>query len=266
MENQLTEAAVRQFLGVTRWISEIRCFDVVESTNLYLKELARSGGKSGTVVIANAQSGGRGRMGRQFQSPRGKGIYISFLLRPDLNAEQLKPFTALAGLATCRSIDRICGLHPDLKWPNDLLLEGKKICGMLTELVTVPGEPAAVILGIGINVSQTAADFSPDVAAIASSLEQIGGQPVSRPRLAAALVEEVDAVYGSLLSGKWEECLEEYRARCVHIGRQVRLMPMGGEGEIVTVLDVDEQFGLVVRDAAGQTRVVCSGEISVRPC
>lgn len=266
MGDRLTESNVRQSLHHTNHLGEpLLCFEEIDSTNLYLKKLAFAGGKDGTVVIANAQTGGRGRMGRRFQSPGGKGVYLSVLLKSGLNGEQCIPFTAMAGLAVCRSVERVCGLRPGLKWPNDLLLEGKKICGILTEMVMLPGEPPAVVVGIGVNVSQTAEDFTPDVAAIAASLQQISGREVSRPQLAAALIEELDVVYDALLRGSWPDCVTDYRARCVHIGKPVRLLPMGGEAETVSVLDVDDRFGLVVRDAAGQIRVLRSGEISVRP-
>lgn len=267
MEDWLTESSVGRYLDTTKRIGKtICCFDEIDSTNLYLKDLARTGGEDGMVVISNAQSSGRGRMGRQFQSPSGKGIYLSVLLQGGLSGEQMMPFTALAGLAVCRSIEKICGLRPVLKWPNDLLLENKKICGILAELVTIPHEKPAVVLGIGINVLQTAADFSPEVAEIAASLQQIGGREVCRPQLAAALIEELDVVYDALLSGNWTACVTDYRVRCAHIGKPVRLLPIGGDPEEVTVLDVDDCFGLVVQDVAGEIRILRTGEISVRPC
>lgn len=266
MEDWLTVSSIGQYLRPTHRIGKtMRCFDEIDSTNRYLKDIARTDGTDGMVVLSNAQSGGRGRMGRQFQSPKGKGIYFSVLLQGGLTGEQMMPFTAMAGLAVCRSIERVCGLRPVLKWPNDLLLKEKKICGILAELVTSPQREPAVVLGIGINVSQTAEDFTPEVAEIAASLQQIAGREVSRPQLAAALIEELDQAYDALLSDDWEGCVEDYRSRCAHIGKPVRLLPMGGVPEVVTVLDVDKHFGLVVQDVAGEIRVLRTGEISVRP-
>ncbi len=264
----LTAAEIRSFLGETAIIGrELRCLDELDSTNNRAKILAQSGAPDGTAVTADSQTAGRGRMDRSFQSPKGRGIYLSVLLRPALPPERLLPVTALAGVAVCGAVERVCGVRPGLKWPNDPVLNGKKLCGILTEmsLEAETGRLQSLVLGIGINVGQRAEDFSPEVREIATSLLQALGKPVSRPRLTAALLEELDRIYAALLAGDLSAYLAAYRRDCVNLGKTVQLIPFGGgERETAQAVDIDEEFSLVVRDAAGKERAVRSGEVSVR--
>lgn len=262
----LSEAEIRSFLKPTRRVGRtLYCFEEIDSTNNYLKTLSRRGGDDGAVAVANAQTAGRGRMERVFQSPKGKGIYLSVLLRSQLCPLRLLPVTAMTGVAVCAAVERICGVRPGLKWPNDPVLNGRKLCGILTEMAleAEAGRVQSMIVGIGINVSQEAADFSPEVAEMATSLAQELGRPVSRPALAAALIEELDKVYTALEAGNLSAYLEAFRRDCVNLGKQARITSPAG-AEIVTALGVDDQFGLLIRDADGAERVIRSGEVSVR--
>lgn len=262
----VTEPEIRHFLGETDRVGRtLVCLEEVDSTNLRARQLAAEGAADGTVVVADRQTAGRGRLGRSFQSPGGRGIYLTALLRPALPPERLSPVTAMAGVAACRAVERICGASPGLKWPNDPVLEGKKLCGILTEL-SLEGETGRVqdlVLGIGINVSQRPEDFTPEVREIATSLAQALGRPVSRPALAAEVIRELDRLYAALTAGEIAPYLEEYRRRCVNLGRTVRLLGPDG-GETAEALDIDGDFGLVVRTADGGIRTVRSGEVSVR--
>lgn len=262
----LTEAEIRSFLGPTRLVGrELRCFEELDSTNNYLKSW--TDGPDGAAVTAESQTAGRGRMDRSFQSPRGQGIYLSVLLRPPLTPDRLPPVTALAGVAVCAAVERVCGARPGLKWPNDPVLCGKKLCGILTELSleAETGRVQSLVLGIGVNVGQGEEDFSPEVREVATSLRQALGRSVSRPQLAAALLEELDRAYAALLAGDLSAYLAAYRSRCVNLGKTVRLLPFdGGEPETAQAVDIDEEFGLVVRGADGKERTVRSGEVSVR--
>lgn len=242
---------------------EIRRFACIDSTNTYLKKEALSGALDGTVAIADVQTAGRGRMDRRFQSPAGKGVYLSVLLRPGLPPEQLLPVTALAGVAVCDAVERVCGVRPGLKWPNDPVLGNRKLCGILTELVTDPAGDCAVVLGIGINVLQTAADFSPDVAEMATSLAMETGRAVDRDVLTEALLEELNRAYRALKSGDLEAYCAAYRGDCVNLGRQVQLLSDHG-AETVTAVNVDSVFGLVIVREDGRRETIRSGEVSVR--
>ncbi len=262
----LTEPEIRSFLGETAVIGrELRCFEELDSTNNYLKTQADA--PDGTAVTADCQTAGRGRMDRSFQSPKGQGIYLSVLLRPSLPPDRLPPVTALAGVSVCAAVERVCGVRPGLKWPNDPVLNGKKLCGILTEmsLEAETGRVQSLVLGIGVNVGQGPEDFSPEVREVATSLRQALGKPVSRPQLTAALLEELDRAYAALLTGDLSEYLTAYRRDCVNLGKTVQLIPFGGgERETAQAVDIDEEFSLVVRRADGSERTVRSGEVSVR--
>ncbi len=262
----LTEPEIRNFLGKTAVVGgALRCFDEIDSTNTYAKQIALSGAPDGTVVVANCQTAGRGRMDRSFQSPKNKGIYLTALLRPDLPPERLAPVTALAGVAVCRAVERICGIRPGLKWPNDPVLGNRKLCGILTELAleAETGRVQSLVLGIGVNVLQTQADFPPEVAEMATSLAMELGRPVSRPALAAALIEELDRLYAALEAGDLSGYLAAYRRDCVNLGKTVQIIGPAGR-KTVDAVGIDGEFGLVVRHPDGAEETVRSGEVSVR--
>ncbi|MCI6109909.1 MAG: biotin--[acetyl-CoA-carboxylase] ligase, partial [Oscillibacter sp.] len=194
----LSEQTVRSFLGGVQVVGgRIDCFDTIDSTNAYLKRIALDGAPDGTVAVAAEQTSGRGRRGRTFQSAAGKGVYLSVLLRPELTPAQLMPLTGFVAVAMSRAVDRVGGTNVQIKWTNDLVLNGRKLCGILTEL-SVEGETGAlqyVVPGIGINVSQCEEDFDGDVAQIATSILRETGRRISRAELAAAMIEELDALY-----------------------------------------------------------------------
>lgn len=236
-------------------------FDSIDSTNTYLKQTPDLA--HGTVAVADRQSGGRGRRGREFESAGGKGIYLSILWRPRGAVESLLSLTALGAVAACNAVEQVCGVRPGIKWTNDLVLQGKKICGILTEMTTGSnGSIDRIVMGIGLNVCQTAEDFSPQVAELASSLALLLGSPVSRTRLAAALIRELDRLFDNL-DGCDEAYLSAYRRDCITLGQPVRLLWKEGQQEALA-LDVDEQFGLLVQYADGTQEVIRSGEVSVR--
>lgn len=262
----LTEQTVRAALGTAGTVgARIDCFDSIDSTNAYLKRAALDGAPDGTVAVAAEQTNGRGRRGRSFESAAGRGVYLSVLLRPALAPRQLLPLTGLAAVAMCRAVESVCAAQVQIKWTNDLVLNGKKLCGILTEL-SVEGESGALqyaVVGIGVNVSQRREDFGDEVAEIATSLLRETGENVSRAALAAAMIRELDALYAALRSGDTGGYLEEYRRRCVTIGREVRLLWQDTK-ERVFALDVDEEFGLVVRRESGAVETIRTGEVSVR--
>lgn len=262
LSDRLGRREVGAFLGRER--DNIYVYDAVDSTNTQCKRLAMDGAADGTVVLAEEQTAGRGRKGRSFQSPRGLGLYLSVLWRPSCEPAKLLPLTALAAVAVSRAVERVTGEQAAIKWPNDLLLHDRKIAGILTEMALEgeSGQIDYVVLGIGVNVHHTPADFTEEVASMASSLDAVLGTFVSRPRLAAALMEELDLLRREIL---WqpERYREAYRQRCVTVGRTVQLL-RGEERHVATAIDVDDRFGLVVRREDGRLETVRSGEVSVR--
>ena len=263
----LTEPEIRAFLHETSCVGkQLYCFDEIDSTNTYAKKIALTGAPDGTVVVANQQSAGRGRMSRSFQSPRDKGIYLTALLRPSLPTEQLLPITALAGVAICEAVEEVCGIRPRLKWPNDPVVNGKKLSGILTEM-SLEGESGQLqylVLGIGLNVLHGSEDFSPEVREMATSLAMELGHPVSRPHLAAAEIEALDRLYTALKSGDVTKYLAAYRRDCVNLGKTVQLIRPDGSRETVKAVDIDDTFSLIVEKENGERRTVRSGEVSVR--
>ena len=241
----------------------IDCFDSIDSTNAYLKRIASDGAPDGTVAVAAAQTAGRGRRGRTFQSAAGKGVYLSALLRPQLVAEQLMPLTGLCAVAMCDAVERVCGVRPQIKWTNDLVLNGKKLCGILTELGMENGALSYVIVGVGINVSQQKEDFIGEVKDLATSLERELHREVSKSELAAAMIAALDTLYDDLRRGNTVDYVERYRRDCVTLGKEVQLLWQDVH-EKVFALDVDEQFGLVVRRENGTIDTIRTGEVSVR--
>lgn len=242
---------------------EVVCLDSVDSTNNECKRRAIQGAPTGLAVTAEVQTGGKGRRGRSFQSLAGKGLYLSVLLRPQVSLERVSQLTAWTAIAVCRAVESLCSVEPSIKWPNDVLVEGRKLCGILTEL-GVEGETGAlsyVVVGMGTNLSQTAADFGPELADKAVSLAMLG-YAVRREDLARALLNELDAMNAAFPERR-EEYLAEYRRRCVTLGRELRLVRPQGE-RAATALDIDDDFSLLVRLPDGTEERVASGEVSVR--
>ncbi len=240
------------------------CLDTVGSTNDYAKALAVAGGEDGTAVAADGQTGGRGRQGRSFASPKGKGIYLSMLYRPALAPAEAVSLTACAAVAVCAGIEAATGAKPGIKWTNDIVLDGRKLCGILTEMA-VEGETGAlqyVVTGVGVNVNHEAEDFPPDVRDMAVSLRQALGRPVPRGPLCAALINALDETLARRLAGD-RGLHEEYRRRCLTLGKPVRIL-RGDRAEEAFAEDLDDDLALIVRYPDGRRETVSSGEVSVR--
>ena len=264
--DRLTETEIRSHLGQTKLVGrKLVCFERIDSTNAYLKRAASEGVVDGTVVVADCQTGGRGRLGRSFDSPAGKGVYLSVLMRPPVEPTRLLPLTGFGAVAMCNAVERVAGARPRIKWANDLVLGGRKLCGILTEL-SMEGESGAlqyVIMGIGVNVAQTREDFAGPLENIATSLAIETGQSVSRASLAAAMIEEMDALYAALLRHKLGPYLDAYRRDCLTIGREVQLL-WEDVHEKVLATGVDSDLGLEVVRQNGTKETIRTGEVSVR--
>ena len=262
---ELSVDKIRGFLPDNHpWANTIAYFDTIDSTNTHAKALAAAGAPHGTVLIANHQTGGRGRMGRSFHSPVGSGIYLSVILRPDHLPGELMHLTCAAGAAMCEAVESATGLCPGIKWINDLVWEGKKLGGILAELSLDPtsGKCAYAVVGIGINCSQNAGDFPPEIAQIATSLKQITGETIDRSRLAAAMIKELHSMSENLVYGK-ESIMDFYRSHCVTIGKAVSVHRFD-EVRHGTAMDMDADGGLIVRFSDGSIQTVSAGEVSVR--
>lgn len=243
------------------WQDQILCLDEVESTNTLAKEMAKNGAKHGTVVIADSQTGGRGRMGRSFQSPAGQGIYMSVILRYPVKPEALMHLTCATAVYLCDALTEFAMIQPQIKWTNDIIHQKKKLAGILTELV-ITGQETCAIVGIGLNVCQNSSDFLPEIRSIATSLRLILDAKVAREAVFAKILQNIHRMDQALLTEQ-SAIMSRYRERCATLGQEVSIL----HGDTVRhglALSVTDEGALVVRFADGSEEAVNSGEVSIR--
>lgn len=233
--------------------------DCVGSTSTALKELAGSGAAHGTVLIARRQTGGRGRLGRSFESPAG-GLYMSVLLRTALPPERTVTVTPLAAIAVCRAVETLCGLTPEIKWPNDVQLSGKKLCGILTEM-SAENAGARLVLGIGVNLNTRLEDFSPALRETACSIFSSTGRCTDIAAFAGQLIRELDSLFPA-----WEKdsraFLPEYRRRCSTVGQDI-LMLQNRLSRPARAVGINDDMSLQVITDSGEMSLRF-GEVTVR--
>ncbi len=241
------------------WGESVHYLECTDSTSNYAKLLAKNGAPEGTAVIARQQTGGRGRMGRSFYSPEG-GLYLTVLLRPNCKARDLMHLTCGAGVAARDAVFSVTGIHPGLKWINDLVIGTKKAGGILAEMSLKPdGAVDYALIGIGINCKDT---VPPALSEIATSLDRETGREISPAALAAALLYALFKLSETVFSEK-EAILDTYRASCVTLNREILLL-RGEEKRPAFACAVTDDGGLLVEYPDGTQEVIASGEASVR--
>lgn len=240
----------------------IRVFKETASTNDTIEKLAREGALEGAVVFAESQTRGRGRLGRQWLSPAGKGLWFSLLLRPDLRPREATRLTVVAATAIRRAIVNVTGLKPGIKWPNDLMLNGRKVAGILTEISAETDQVKYVILGVGVDVNQTASDFPKSLSKVARSLQMAGGQPVDRAALAAEVLRQLDRDYARACQGEFQDVAEEWESACVTLGKTIciRIGTRLVEGRAEAL---DGDGALLVRTEHGHLECVTGGDLTL---
>jgi len=242
----------------------VHAFDEVDSTNAVAFRLAVEGAEHGELVVAERQSQGRGRRGRSWSSPGGLNLYASFILRPELLPQRAPELTLVAALAVAESL-RAAGAPADIKWPNDLLVEGRKISGILTELSADPDRVQFVVLGVGVNLNARLADFPPDVQEVATSLLEVTGRPVARAAFTAGLCRRLEDWLDVHASEGFRPVRERWRALSSTLGQEVLVKAERREIRGVAV-DVDEDGALRVRTEEGTEERVLAGDVEqVRP-
>lgn len=237
-------------------------FSEIDSTNRYLKGQAAEGAPAGTVVIANRQSKGRGRLGRSFFSPEEKGIYMSILLRPELLPEQAVHITSMAAVAVARAIEQVSGVPAQIKWVNDIFVNQKKVCGILTEAGFNPESRTLdyAVLGIGVNVGTM--EFPEELKEIATSVSNECGYEVAKEELIEAILKELDEWYPSLADAGF---LSESRERSILLGKEIRVVDALAEGGSYPARAVDlDENGCLIIERNGVTQILNSGEVSIR--
>lgn len=261
-ETMYNKRELEQGLKTKTMGQTIYFYEETDTTNNRARELALEGAPEGTLVVAEKQTAGRGRRGKVWESPLGTGIWMSLVLRPQIAPAEASVLTLLCGLATAEAIEAETGLSADIKWPNDILINGKKAVGILTEMDCEMSEVHFVIPGIGINVNT--ASFPPEIAEIATSLYLECGKTVSRRRLVHKVLERLEEHYETFLrTGSFAAMLEDYRKHCITLGKEVHVL--GREPFFAEALDITPEGELLVRRADnGKEEVVFSGEVSIR--
>ena len=261
--DRLIEAEITKDLGTALVGKKIICYDAVDSTNLVLKQLAHEGAEDGTVVVADSQGTGRGRMERHFFSPPGKGIWVSILLRPTFLPQDAPKCTLMAAVAVARAMERF-GLRAAIKWPNDIIHEGRKLVGILTEMSAEMDRVDYVVIGIGINVNIAREDFPEELRDTATSLMQMKGTPLPRVAFLQELLRAVDVLYQEVQREGFAPVLAAWRKYAVTLGQTVRVIGPAGEEFEGVAADIDADGGLFVDTKMGRRRVL-AGDVSIRP-
>lgn len=241
---------------------KISCYDRVSSTNTVLRALAENGAEEKNVCIANHQTDGRGRHGHKFYSPPDSGIYMSILLRPDFGVENAAFLTAAAAVAAVRAIRKTTGQPALIKWVNDILCDGKKICGILTEAVSdfESGTLQYAVVGLGINVTRPKGGFPSELQDIASAL--YSDEAVLNDTRCAIAAEVLNAFFDIYSKKDTKQLMAEYKSYSAVIGKKIRIIS-GGKEIAATAVDIDDRARLIARDENGKQYTLSSGEITV---
>lgn len=264
----LSKSDVLSAAGIEKHLASpglrLRCFDEIGSTNTALKELANRGEAAGLALIAGRQSAGRGRMGRSFYSPEDTGVYLSLLLRPRLPAAEAVQITACAAVAVAETLEELSCRPARIKWVNDVYMDGKKVCGILTEasLDCESGQLSYAVVGVGVNALYPAGGFPAELRDIAGAVFTERELPELRCRIAAGILNRLWKFCGG---AELLDCFEAYRDRSLVLGREVELLVPGKEPEPALALDLERDYALRVRLTDGTERSVRFGEVRVRP-
>ncbi|MCQ4021780.1 biotin--[acetyl-CoA-carboxylase] ligase [Ruminococcus sp. zg-924] len=235
--------------------------DSVDSTNEEIKRRAKQGAKQGLTVVSDEQFSGKGRLGRVWKSPKGTSVYESILLRPELAPSQVPCITLAAGLAMCRTINSIADFNAKIKWPNDIIIGRKKLCGILTEMAIEDNTVSFAVVGMGININNRS--FPEEISKKATSLYLEKEREFSRSDIIIRLAQSFEDIYNEFIMGGFESIKDEYISLCATIGRSVSAKR--NDGEISgTAVDIAPDGGLIVETQNGEKKYISTGEVAVQ--
>ncbi|TYQ16838.1 UNVERIFIED_CONTAM: BirA family biotin operon repressor/biotin-[acetyl-CoA-carboxylase] ligase [Acetivibrio alkalicellulosi] len=244
-------------------------FNVIDSTNNYAKKIGQDC-QEGTVIVADSQTCGRGRMGRHWSSNNEKGICMSVIVKPNINMEYLQIITLGASIAVVEAIRELTGINTGIKWPNDIILEGKKVCGILTEVSMEIDRVNFVVIGIGLNVSHKKTDFPKELRNKATSLQIYTGQNrqfsdiiIRRNEVIKKIIFKLEEVYDKVIKGLLDEIVQMWKKYSVTLGKQVCVVIKGETIEGIAE-DIDSSGKLIIKCSDGSRKEVLSGEVSIR--
>lgn len=251
-------------LNLKKWDkNNVYTYDQVDSTNTIAKKLANEGKEEGTFVIAEEQLKGKGRMGREWVSPHGKGIWVSFILRPEILPVHASEITFVIAVGIMEGIKKYTGHDVKIKWPNDILINGKKIVGILTEISAEMERINYIVAGVGINANQNVDDFPEEIKIKATSLKIATGKNINRNELLRKIIEEMENIYFLYKKKGFERILEIWEQNNITLGRRVKAITF--DGEIVGYAEkIDKEGYLIIRDDSGKENKILAGDVSLR--
>ena len=254
---------ISSLLGTVKVVGrDLQVFKETTSTNDVVEKLARDGAREGVVVFAESQTRGRGRLGRKWTSPAGKGLWFSVLLRPDLRPQAATQLTVAGAAALVRAIRKQTGLRPEIKWPNDILIDGRKVAGILTELSAELDQVKHVVLGVGLDVNLASTDFPADLRKLATSIKIETGKAHRRAELAAAILAELDRNYERVCRQQFDELAGEWESQCSTLGHRVRIRVgdriIEGRAEAL-----NPEGALMLRTEHGHLETILSGDVTL---
>lgn len=259
----LDSSEINALLNTVRVGKRLDCLKQTTSTNSDAFRIAEDGAPEGTVVIADAQIGGKGRRGRVWSSPAGVNLYCSVVLRPSIMPHEAPQLTFLSAVAVARAIEQTTDLIPEIKWPNDVLIGGKKVAGLLNEMSAETDGINFIILGIGVNLNMTADQFPDDLRYPATSLLLESGSRVCRTHFAAVMLNELDKLYADFASSGFGPVREEWQKRCNANGRAVSVSDVGDEHKSGMFVGIDGDGALLLRSGDGRIERIVSGDVRV---
>ena len=258
----IAEEEVASRLQTERMGRQIRYFSRIDSTNQYAKRIAEEGAPDGTLIIADEQTAGKGRSGRTWVTPPAEAIAFTLLLRPKLSPDRISMVTLVMGLAVTNAVNSLYGVSAGIKWPNDVVIKGRKLCGILTEMSAEVRQVNYIVIGVGINANLTS--FSEEIRGIATSLRLELGQDINRAELIARVMAEFERLYAEFeAQGDLGAVMQEYNELCLNAGSKVRVLDPNGE-YTGTSRGINSMGELLVETEDGKMQEVYAGEVSVR--
>ena len=261
--NSLSPMQVELFLKTERFGRNIHHFDVVDSTQTIAHKLAQEGAPDGTVIIGEEQTAGRGRMARPWESAHGTGIWMTLIVRPDVTPQQASSYTLVVAVAVAKAIKTLYkNVEPAIKWPNDLLINGKKCTGILTEMQAEADCVQALLVGIGINANQVEADFSPEIADIATSLCLAAGEEINRAALVATILQYLEQYTEIFVKEGFASIKQAWEQASCTIGRRIEVTTLREQFEGIASGITDEGVLQLTQDN-GVVKTIYSGDIKI---
>lgn len=254
---------IKAVLQTKRFGKSIQYFDDLVSTNNAAKQFAMEGAEEGTIIVSEAQNGGRGRLSRGWYSPSGQGIWFSIILRPKFLPQEAPKCTLMAAVAVTRAIENVLGITCGIKWPNDILYNGKKLVGILTEMNAEMDCINYIVIGVGINVNLTLHEVPEELQQVVASLSEITGTHLNRIDLFAEVLAQLEKIYDEVTYEGFTTIFNDWRKYSITLGQEVNVIGINTNFS-GKAIDIDDTGALLVKTETEMKRVV-AGDVSIRP-